>query len=345
MFTPNNSKLLAISAATVFLFGASTYSPAQANTVKKVTINKAGRVATPGINTLLSGKGAPKSTIGIDGDFYIDTNNMSIYGPKTKGKWPSAVSMKGAPGTNGTNGTNGNTGATGAKGTSTTGSDGAPGLAGPSGSPGATGPSGSPGATGPSGSGSPGATGAAGSNGTSGTNGTNGTNGLPGSIGATGPKGDTGTVGLTGPAGSSAVVAINLTTSGGGVDWGLSSSSATEVFSNPFGDLQPNKNYRFTILVTGTVNKTGFATLPVGSGVTINGAGAVLNFATQYGQGYGSDITHVKSYNFSFIHEGTVSVSDTVSSLVVSVIDGQGWSAGFSSFGFGITAKAFIQVA
>ena len=336
MFTPKNSKLLAVSIAIFIMLGTSTYSPAHANTVKKVTITKAGRVATPGINTLLSGKGAPKSTVGIDGDFYIDTNKMNIYGPKTKGKWPAAVSMKGSAGTNGTNGIAGATGATGAKGTSTTGSDGAPGLAGPSGLPGATGPAGS---------GSPGAPGAAGSNGASGTNGTNGTNGSPGSIGATGPKGETGTVGLTGPAGSSAVVAINLTTSGGGVDWGLSSSSATEVFSNPFGDLQPNKNYRFTILVTGTVNKTGFATLPVGSGVTINGAGAVLNFATQYGQGYGSDIAHVKSYNFSFIHEGTVSVSDTVSSLVVSVIDGQGWSAGYSSFGFGISAKAFIQVA
>ena len=233
------------------MLGTSTYSPAHANNVKKVTITKAGRVATPGINTLLSGKGAPKSTVGIDGDFYIDTNKMNIYGPKTKGKWPAAVSLKGEPGTNGTNGI---AGATGAKGSSPTGSDGAPGLIGPAG------PAGAPGATGPAGSGSPGAPGAAGNNGASGSNGTNGSNGAPGSIGATGPKGETGTVGLTGPAGSSAVVAINLTTSGGGVDWGLSSSSATEVFSNPFGDLQPNKNYRFTILVTGTVNKTGFAT-------------------------------------------------------------------------------------
>ena len=97
--------------------------------------------------------------------------------------------------------------------------------------------------------------------------------------------------------------------------------------------------------MTGTVNKTGFATLPVGSVVTLSGAGAVLNFSTHYGQGYISDVNHVKIYNFSFIHEGTVSVSDSVSSLVVSVIDGQGWSAGFSTFGFGISAKAFIQLA
>jgi hypothetical protein len=194
MFATKNIKLLALSTAIFIIFGTSTYSPAQANTLKKFKITKAGRVATPGINTLLRGTGAPKATIGINGDFYIDTNKMNIYGPKTKGKWPASVSLKGTPGTNGTNGTNGTTGATGAKGTSIPGSNGAPGLIGPAG------PAGSPGATGPAGSGSPGApgaTGPAGSNGASGSNGTNGSNGSPGA------KGDTGSIGLTGPAGSS----------------------------------------------------------------------------------------------------------------------------------------------
>ena len=336
MFATKNIKLLALSTAIFIIFGTSTYSPAQANTLKKFKITKAGRVATPGINSLLSGKGAPKATIGINGDFYIDTNKMNIYGPKTKGKWPASVSLKGTPGTNGTNGTNGTTGTTGAKGTSTPGSNGAPGLIGP------TGPAGSPGATGPAGSGSPGspgATGPAGSSGASGSNGTNGSNGSPGA------KGDTGNIGLTGPAGSSPVVAINLTALGGGSNWGLSSASATETFSNPFGDLQPNTNYRFTIIVTGTVNKTGFDTFPVGSAVTLSGAGATMNFSSHYGNGYVSNASYTKTYNFSFIHEGTVSVSDSVSSLTVSVIDGNGWSAGISTFGFAITAKAFIQTA
>ena len=84
MFTPKSSKVFALSAVTFVIFGASIYTPAQANTVKKASIAKAGRVVTPGINTLLSGKGAPKSTVGIDGDFYIDTNKMNIYGPKLK---------------------------------------------------------------------------------------------------------------------------------------------------------------------------------------------------------------------------------------------------------------------
>jgi hypothetical protein len=38
-------------------------------------------------------------------------------------------------------------------------------------------------------------------------------------------------------------------------------------------------------------------------------------------------------------------VASAVSNLSVSVIDGGGWSAGFSTFGFGISGKAFIQIA
>jgi hypothetical protein len=252
MFPAKNSKFLALSTAIFIMVGTSINSPAQANTVKKVAINKAGRVATPGINTLLSGKGEPKATVGIDGDFYIDTNKMNIYGPKTKGKWPAPVSLKGTPGTNGTNGTNGTTGATGAKGTSTPGSDGAPGLIGPTGPTGPTGPAGSPGATGPAGSGSPGApgaTGPAGSNGASGSNGSNGTNGLPGSIGESGAKGDTGNIGLTGPAGSSPSTMGLLSFSPI-----IGSSTATSI--KDFGNFALGKSYVVQLLLHG-VSETG----------------------------------------------------------------------------------------
>jgi len=227
MFPSKTSKILALSLAPILIFGNVASTSAQANTLKKISIAKAGRVTTPDINTLLSGKGAPKSALGIDGDFYIDTTNMNMYGPKLKDKWPAAVSLKGAAGTNGTNGingTNGAVGATGAKGTSTIGSDGATGSSGPAG------------ATGPAGSGSPGATGAAGSNGASGSNGTNGTNGTPGSIGATGPKGETGTVGLTGPAGSSPVTMGLLSFTAL-----IGSSSSTSI--RDFGNFSLGKNY------------------------------------------------------------------------------------------------------
>lgn len=335
MFASRSLKIVALSITSLLIFGNLTATSVQANTPKKGTIAKAGRVVTPGINTLLSGKGAPKSTKGIDGDFYIDTTNMNMYGPKASNKWPAAVSLKGTAGTNGTNGTNGSAGAIGAKSASTNGTNGATGA---TGATGPAGPSGAPGATGPAGSSAPGATGAAGSNGASGSNGTNGTNGTPGSIGATGPKGETGT------AGSSNVTAINLAGAGGGVNWGLSSATGAETLSSPFGNLQPNTKYRFTIFITGSVNRTGFATLPVGSIVILDGAGATLNYSTHYGTGTLSDSIYTKTFIFSFLHEGTVTVADAVSTLKVSVIDGSGWSAGMNANAFEIVAKAFIQV-
>jgi hypothetical protein len=245
----------------------------QASTIKKASISKAGRVATPGINTLLSGKGAPKSTKGIDGDFYIDTSNMNMYGPKISNKWPAPVSLKGTAGTNGTNGTNGSTGATGAKGTSSTGSDGAPGSAGPAGPAGAPG---SIGATGPAGSGSPGA---AGSNGASGSNGTNGTNGSPGSIGATGPKGDTGTVGATGPAGSSSssMGLLTFTTM-------IGSSSSTSI--KDFGSFLSGKNYVVQLLLHGVAD-TGLAKL-IKLGVAASDSLAILTSDYVVQNGYTS---------------------------------------------------------
>lgn len=37
---------------------------------------------------ILSGSGAPSDSIGVDGDFYLDTTTSTLYGPKTGGKWP-----------------------------------------------------------------------------------------------------------------------------------------------------------------------------------------------------------------------------------------------------------------
>ena len=69
--------------------------------------NAAGRSATSIPNTILNGKGAPTLSVGINGDFYIDTRSLLISGPKTKGKWPAARSLQGSNGTNGTDGRNG----------------------------------------------------------------------------------------------------------------------------------------------------------------------------------------------------------------------------------------------
>lgn len=198
----------------------------------------AGRTSSSIPNTILNGKGTPISSNGIDGDFYIDTRSLLIYGPKKSGKWPMPQNLQGPVGANGVDGKNGSEGKTVSSASTIAGPSGAQGAqgekgergekgepgaaglngsAGPAGSIGATGPQGpsgssgggTPGAKGDTGAtgstgatgltGAKGETGTAGSNGTNGTNGSNGTNGTNGLDGLPGVKGETGTVGATGP--------------------------------------------------------------------------------------------------------------------------------------------------
>ena len=78
-----------------------------------VPSSAAGRSATSIPNTILNGKGAPTLSTGINGDFYIDTRSLLIYGPKKNGKWPAPQNLQGptgAAGANGADGKNGNDG-------------------------------------------------------------------------------------------------------------------------------------------------------------------------------------------------------------------------------------------
>lgn len=52
-------------------------------------------------NSVLSGSGAPSSSLGQNGDFYIDTAALDIYGPKTAGAWGSGTSLVGPTGPQG----------------------------------------------------------------------------------------------------------------------------------------------------------------------------------------------------------------------------------------------------
>jgi hypothetical protein len=84
-----------------------------------IPANAAGRSATSIPNTILNGKGAPTLAIGLNGDFYIDTRSLLIYGPKKNGKWPVPQNLQGptgAAGTNGADGKNGNDGKNGSDG-------------------------------------------------------------------------------------------------------------------------------------------------------------------------------------------------------------------------------------
>jgi len=60
-------------------------------------------------NTLRFGVGAPDSTLGANGDFYIDASNSRLYGPMASGAWPPAfVSLIGPQGQQGVAGARGN---------------------------------------------------------------------------------------------------------------------------------------------------------------------------------------------------------------------------------------------
>ena len=170
----------------------------------------AGRSSTTVINTILNGKGAPSNTLGINGDFYIDTRSLLISGPKVNGKWPTGRSLQGANGVNGIDGKNG----AAAKNVTTAsnvagpagpqgerGDKGIDGSAGANGSAGIDGLPGATGAQGPSGPAGSGATGAQGPSGATGPAGS-GATGAQGLVGATGARGETGTVGTIGAAGA-----------------------------------------------------------------------------------------------------------------------------------------------
>jgi hypothetical protein len=215
------------------------------------------------VNTILSGSGVPAKTLGINGDFYIDTKNLNLYGPKTKGVWKVSTSLRsrdvpvvanvigesGAMGQTGAKGATGDKGATGA-----TGPQGAPGIQGLTGLIGTTGLVGATGLTGLAG-----ATGVAGAKGETGTQGIQGTKGDVGTQGAKGEtgtqgiqgiqgvKGETGTTGSQGDAGVSVskFATVPLTTLATGADGSTSSSI--------FFTADSNGNYTFEVLISGVV--------------------------------------------------------------------------------------------
>ena len=57
--------------------------------------------------TILSGTNSPDSSLGSDGDFYINTANLTISGPKTSGTWGNATTLAGPQGDKGEPGNTG----------------------------------------------------------------------------------------------------------------------------------------------------------------------------------------------------------------------------------------------
>ena len=217
----------------------------------------AGRTSNAISNTILNGKGAPLSTLGINGDFYIDTRSLLIYGPKKSNKWPVPQSLQGPVGAAGADGKNGSEGKTISNASNVAGpvgSQGEKGDRGEKGETGSAGAGGSPGAPGLTGAkGDTGATGASGGGGgTPGATGATGATGAQGSIGLTGltgAKGETGTVGAMGPSN----VYINSIPT-----WNLSTTTPNGYSTSSFFlNFKASKNYIYTIYLVGLSNASG----------------------------------------------------------------------------------------
>lgn len=185
----------------------------------------AGRTAKSIANTVLSGEGVPAKSLGINGDFYIDTKTMNMYGPKKNNSWPLPLSMRGPQGATGAAGSDGKNGTSGAVSAGTAGTAGPQGPAGPAGAKGETG------ATGPAGP--------AGSN--TGTTGPAGPKGDTGATGAQGPKGDTGSAG-----------ALNINY--GALTFGslINGVAGSSTVSSQFGTFVAGRSYVIDVLIYAT---------------------------------------------------------------------------------------------
>jgi hypothetical protein len=278
----------------------------------------AGRSLTAGVNTILNGKGAPKSVLGIDGDFYIDTRSLLIYGPKTKGKWPAPQNIQGPTGPSGNDGRNGSDGKaiTNSNVSSAVGPQGEKGEKGEKGDPGLPGVAGLPGAMGPAGpAGLPGATGA------QGPSGSNGSNGATGATGATGAQG---------PAGPSEVSVATIPT----ITLGTSSAFSYAT-SDSFGSLLANKSYSFEIYLRGNSNLVDLVL-----GADLVSSGNQLTFTYVRSDFRYSTYSGVFT-SYGFIFSGTIQVANADSSIQVRVIDGRGETGATA---LTLTGKAYITL-
>jgi len=299
-----SKSLIAITiAATLALIPSAIAAP-------KTTSKAAGRITTPVVNTILNGVGVPAKTIGINGDFYIDTKNLNLYGPKTKGSWKVGTSLKqtdtksittvngevGATGEKGAEGDKGEKGATGS--TGATGSAGLPGVAGAAGAKGNDGATGSSGSAGPAGAqGAAGASGTSGAAGASGAQGIKGDAGTAGVQGVQGVKGDAGSAGAAGAAGAAGVSAsffVDLGTWSLGTNQNVGTSD-----SNTFGNLDAGF-YTFEIMIDGIFSPNTITDMTIGMQL-ITSAGTLdyrvfASDSAAYINGYGN-----RHYQFMII--------------------------------------------
>lgn len=165
-----------------------------------------GAAGTNGVDgkTILNSTNPPLNASGKTGDFHLDRNTMTLYGPKpTDGSWSGAATAS---------------------------------LVGPTGPTGPTGPEGPAGADGTNGvDGATGPQGEQGEQGPQGIQGIQGIQGVKGDTGDTGPQGPTGPTGATGSAGSTGPTGPGVPTGGTTGQW-LKKNSGTD-YDSSWSDL------------------------------------------------------------------------------------------------------------
>jgi hypothetical protein len=248
----------------------------------------AGRTGTTTVNTILSGVGVPSKNLGINGDFYIDTKNANLYGPKTNGVWKLTTSLRALP-TKANPTVPGATGTTGAAGTA-----GAAGVIGPRGLPGATGEKGA--------------------TGTAGLPGIAGANGLPGAAGAPG------TAGAPGAAGTNGILNSYFVDIG---NWSLKSTDTLgRSNSSVFGNLSVG-SFTFEILIDGTFSPNTNEIVSIGMQLTSTGGS--LEYRA-FASDSKANINGVSGRHVGFIIIGRI-ICTGLTSLQLTSIHGSGLSS------------------
>ena len=237
-----------------------------APSVSSIPAQAAGRTTGSIPNTILNGKGTPKSALGINGDFYIDVRSLLLFGPKVNGKWPAPQNLQGptgATGINGSDGKNGNDGKSISNASTSSGPTGPAGPAGPTGPAGATGPAG------PSGSGG-------GGSGPAGATGPQGIQGAQGETGTAGAQGETGTAGAAGSAG--VIKLINGTmTFPGDISGPIGASQVASI--NGF---KAGKSYVLRVKIIGIKPSSLIDPEPSAISLSVSGISGVPEVVTQY---------------------------------------------------------------
>ena len=329
-----------------------------------IIIKKAGRATSVTPNTILSGSGLPTKNLGIDGDFYIDTKNANLYGPKTKGTWKIATSLRtptsqdlvmatngadgvrGATGSTGSTGAKGDTGATGAKGEiGAAGLFGATGAAGLKGEIGMQGLIGASGLTGPQGL--KGDTGLSGANGLTvpqglkGDVGVAGTSGMAGITGATGLTGSTGSTGAAGAAGTAGAAGISSgKTSIISFTGNLLGSAGSIKASDSFGNFAAGKNYVVHILINTYDANSAVFTYGLGFSLSASGDNPVIS--SSYSVVYGSIYSGGNRSTVSVIAEVVLSGSSTLNSYTLIGTLTSGANGGASITASGMSTQILI---